>query len=205
MKINEIVLFPSREEPIENYQYLFDNAKREPAFNNLEFSQVFDLDEHYLGLFNSNKLISYLWISFREENKWQVSYSQTDLKFRRQGCFRYLLLQAVNMHNEILSDDHQTIESQNAWKALIKYPGGKFHIFLYNTKLNKILEKTYGLSDDKIWNQNEDTLLLVQKIQHSEKFLEHLNRDNEHKKKFGRDYNHIWFGTNSSNNEYDNP
>ncbi len=205
MKINEITITPSREEPIENYQYLFDNAKRKTAFNNLEFSEVLIGEgEHYLGLFNDNKLISILWVSFREENKWQINYAQTDKKFRGHGCFRYLLHMAVYIHNEILSDDHQTVEAKNAWNALIRYTDKRILIFAFNT----ITKKEYPKNEipfDKIWDEKENFLLLVKKSEFNKEVLEHMELRDKITKKVNRDYLGLWYGPNSSNDEYENP
>ncbi len=204
MKLEEITIYPSREDPIENYQHLFDNAKRESAFDNLEFSEVFSTDDHYLGLFHNNELVSLLLVSFRQLNKWQITYSQTILKFRGQGCFRYLLHKALDIHKEILSDDHQTPEAELAWKALIKYTDERMIIVVFDEVSKQEYSKN-KIPFDKIWNENENFLLLAKKRIFTQKMLENRAKDNELKKKVNRDYDSIWYGQKSSNKDYVNP
>jgi len=205
MRIDEIVGLVSRFEPIEKYEGLLKNAKRTPAFENFEFAEVINSDEHYLGLFKYEELISILHIEIRDfSHHYQITYTQTEPKYQRLGCFRYLLNTALDKHDEILSDDHQTTEAETAWKSLIRFPSGKIQIFVFNPKTNTktpVKEVSY----DKIWNGEEIPILMAKKVTHTQDVMEHIVRDNEIKKKSGRDYDSLWYGVNSSGVDYNNP
>jgi len=102
----------------EKYHQYFKNVPNSPAFGDLSYDRVTRADQDYLGLFNKTGLVSILHLSIRDDHGlWQISYSQTDPTYQRQGCFRYLLNKAVDHHGTILSDDHQTSKSKKHGKV----------------------------------------------------------------------------------------
>ena len=100
---------------------------------------------------------------------------------------------SVATHGEILSDTHQTPEAVNAWKKLIKFPGAKMTICLFDTESGVMLD-THKLVFDQIWNQDISPVLAACKKQRSKKLQEYSDIDNEIKKKYGRDHDSLWFG-----------
>jgi GNAT superfamily N-acetyltransferase len=201
MTIREIILMPSRVDYIEKYVHIFTNAHRVPAFNNLTFAEVKDTDVHFLGLFNDAQLISFLHLEIRTYPYFQVTYSQTEPEFQRQGCFRFLLEKAVDTHSHVLSDNRQTTEATAAWKSLIQYPGGRMHFYLFNgTTIDKL-----PLEYKTIWNNEELPLVIASKIQYTVEQLQRSKHDDERRMKYNRHRNYIWFGPNSSTPEYTNP
>jgi hypothetical protein len=206
MKINEILINPSRENYMEKYYQFFKNSIKTPAFKNLEFAEHIDIinEKHYLGLFDKDELISYLEVEIRELILWQINYTQTDIKFRGQGCFRYLLTKAVITHDEILSDDRQTNEAKSAWQRLIEYQDGTFQIFLYDAINKKILGKAKDFSEDEIWN-NEDKFLLAKKTSSAQGLMERTIRNHKSLVALERDHYGLWYGPRSSNGVYENP
>jgi len=208
MRINEIIELLSREEPMEKYQHIFDNATPTPAFSNLNFVEVLDNTNeiHYLGLLDPEKiLVSFLELEIRDHQKYQITYSQTEPKYRRQGCFRYLLNKAVTSHGEILSDTHQTPEAISTWKSLIKFPS-YLKIGVLNTDTG-IITSTWHVSEEEIWHQKVNPVLIASdsRTEYSQKLQEMTERNNEWKKKRGRDHDSLWYGPETSNDNYENP
>ena len=206
MTLDEIILTPEREDNMNKYVHHFVKALKQPAFHTLKFAQSKTADEHYLGLFQDDSLVSYLQLEIRTNDLWQIVYTQTTVSFRGQGCFRYLLEKSVVDHGQVLSDSHQTVASANAWKSLIRYPGGRMLIFVYNTD-TKQLSSAHEIESLDIWNQTNNPILLATKVAHSMQEQENMDlRDRSHlAKKTGRDHNSIWFGPGTSNGDYINP
>lgn len=202
--IPEIATIGSRLEPIEKYQHHFVDVPKTPAFDELMFGEKIDDDSVYLGLFKAGQLVSILYLMIRDEPYYQVTYSQTEPEFQGLGCFRYLLEYAVLKYDNILSDDHQTPEAGSAWRALSAFPGSRVHYFIYDTQFgskSRITRHNY----DEIWNGDPNPLLLASKINYPTKLQEHIIRDNEIKKKIGRDYNSLFYGESAINDSFINP
>lgn len=205
MKISEIILYPNREENIEKYTHYFINSNHVSAFSGLTFSQVLSSDEHYLGLFNQTKLAAILHLNVRDSNFWQITYTQTEQDFKGQGCFRYLITAAVNSHGSVLSDDHQTPQSKQAWKSLIQYPGPNLNIFVYDTDTQNKIPST-DFSENEIWNNKSNPVLLItnsapESATNRESVMSKL------KESTGIDRTNaaIWYGVASSTVDYTNP
>jgi hypothetical protein len=206
MKIDEIIMTPDRDHSLEKYTGYFADTARQSAFSVLTFSESKFSDQHHLGLFHDKNLISYLQLEIRTNDLWQIVYSQTDLQFRGQGCFRYLLEKSVLDHGAVLSDSHQTGLASAAWKSLIQYPGGLMLIFVYNT-VTKHAQSAHDVDPGDIWNQRENPVLLAKKISYTVKEQANMqHRDQRHiQKQTGRDHVSIWFGPGTSNHNYYNP
>jgi len=204
MKLSEIVLIPSRDQNIQEFEKEFDFLNSSKGFGSLKFVETKYNTEHHLGLVSGDNLISYLRLDIRIDNMWQISYAQTELDYRGQGCFRFLILKAVNDHKKILSDTNQTEESKSAWKSLIKLPGGTIKIFLYDIN-TKELSPTLGTAENHIWGDSANPLLMITESQLTSQVKEVLDRDEEFKEKIQRDHDTIWFGPESSNKKYINP
>lgn len=210
MKIDEIINMSDREVPIVEYLKFFNNAAKIPAFESLKFAEATTAwKDHYLGLFSDNDLISILHVSPSDHELFQVTYSQTELEFRRCGCFRFLLLKALSTHGSILSDYSQSNDAKKAWKSLIQYPGPNMDIYIFNAN-NAAAEliPAASVTDSDRWNNKQIPVLLAKKSAITEieypvkaaavdRLLENTGID--------RTYMGIWFGKNSSNSTYDNP
>ncbi|VVC06128.1 Uncharacterised protein [uncultured archaeon] len=206
MKIQEVIESPNREESLENC--MFTPIHTKPAwFDNLWFGDELSKDEHKLGLFDANyKLIAFLLLNIREHGFWQITLSLTGQNYRNHGCFRYLLIQAVVKHDIILGDEVQTSLARKAWESLIRFSGGQFSIFVYNVETKeKILAKK--LSSDEIWNDDPNTILMIEKgTALNESIIFDQNREKLFKRVCStRTEMHLWFGKNSSTEEYNNP
>lgn len=201
MKIKEIVLYPSRIENIDKYQNILLKSQKSKSFESLELAEIIGSDEHILGLFDEEKLVSVLHLNIRNHGLWQITYAQTKSEFQGQGCFRYLLTMAANKHNMILSDDHQTNESKTAWKSLIKYPGPRLDIWVYdnNQKCN-----VSDYTDNDIWNDKPDPILAATSKSNSDDRSSTMNKLKENMN-IDRTENGIWYGPKSSNKDYTNP
>lgn len=202
--VSEIITIHSRTEPIEKYQHHFLSEPKVTAFGGYLFSDHIGDEEHYFGLFDGDQLISILYVVLRELPYYQITYSQTESKYQKQGCFRYLLDQAVMKYDNILSDSHQTKESEMAWKSLTQYPSGKVHYYVYDIDSHEATPITYYNYQD-IWNMKENPLILASKVIYSKKVQEHIDRDNMLKKKHTRDHDSLFYGINSSSETYTNP
>lgn len=189
---SEIVTYPSRDEFIDRYLEKFSNSSKTPAFDGLQFAESLYSDEHCLGLFDGDNLISLLVLMVRETRYFQVTLSQTDKKYQQRGCFRYLLFKAVDRHYTVLSDDHQTPEAEKAWKSLIRYPSEFASIGVYDVDTGTITPTT-NTDPGSIWNQHPNPVLIIQRK--SKSLQECMDREVDIKSKFGRDFSSIWFGS----------
>lgn len=194
----------SRMEPIEKYNQFFINSKKVPAFDSLTFSQNKINEDHYFGLFNDDNLISVLHIELRELPYYQITYSQTERNFQRQGCFRYLLDYAVSMYSNIVSDSRQTKEAASAWVSLSLYPSGKTNYYIYDTDNGRTEKITYK-NHESIWNSNDNPVILASKVKHPDNIQEKLDRSNELKKRHKRDHDSLFYGKYAIWDDYENP
>jgi len=202
MKVDEIVSYPSRDGNVWKFQHHFNGVKLVPAFSNLNYALVNSHGTEYYGLFDENtQLVSILELDERDTPYWQISYTETVSTYRRQGCFRYLLLKAVEKHTTILSDEHQTKESEHAWKSLIQYPSERLQFKMYNTKTGDIED----VEQQIVWDDTSVYVMLVTNSHFTES-MKHLSeiRDS-YTIKNNRHFDGLWFGPESSNENYENP
>jgi hypothetical protein len=205
MKLKEIIVYPDRNGDLEKYQNFFLNSHKRPAFHSLEYSRVNDTDDDKLGLFNKETLVSILHLNIRDEIFWQITYTETDEKFQGQGCFRYLINQAVKAHGEILSDTHQTPKSKIAWQSLIKHPGPELNIYVYDVE-RKIKQPAYEILDNQIWNNKSNPVLMVTKTSYNQNNVrESVMKKLMDQVGIDRTDNGIWYGPGTSNHDYFNP
>ena len=202
MQVNEIVSYPSRDGNIGKFKHYFTNVKLSPAFSDLTFGLANNHGTEIYGLFNEDtELVSVIELDERDTPYWQISYTETLPNYRRQGCFRYLLLKAVENHTTILSDEHQTNEAENAWKSLIQYPSERLRFKMYHTKTGDIED----IDQSMVWN---DSSIYVMMVTNSH-FTESMKHQSEIRDKFttknNRHFEGLWFGPDSSNQDYNNP
>lgn len=204
MKISEIITLPSRDESMD--KFTFPGIKTTPikdAFKDFEFAEIITGDDHKLMLYHDGDVISGLHLEIRD-GYWQITYSQTLADYRGQGCFRYLLIIAVNRHKTILSDSRQTSESASAWKSLIKHSGGQFNIFVFDGE-NRIPANTVPEND--IWNGKDIPVLMITNTLTGTNVVVSPGREKhmESKGNFSRMEKYLWFGVDSSTENYLNP
>jgi hypothetical protein len=204
MKIDEIVVYPDREENIEKYHQYFRDSQKTPAFADLVSSRNSGTDEDFLALFSGDRLISVLHLNTRQHGMWQITYAQTEAHFRGQGCFRYLLTTAVSTHGMVLSDDQQTTSSREAWKSLIKYPGPNLKIFVYNTNTGDKMPAS-GVPENEIWNKTSEPVLLITYQEYRDAGREKVMSKLKESTGIDRTTLGIWYGPNSSTDDYVNP
>ena len=205
MKLKEIIVYPNRNGDLEKYKNFFLNSNKRTAFDSLEYSRVSESDDDKLAFFNKEILISILHLNVRDENGWQITYTETDEKFQGQGCFRYLVNQAVNLHGEILSDTHQTPKSKIAWQSLIKYPGPELDIYVYDSE-TKIKHPASKILDHQIWNNESNPVLLVTKTSYNQNDVrESVMKKLVDQVGIDRTNNGIWYGLGTSDKNYFNP
>lgn len=203
MKIAEIVIYPDRTESMEKYNQYFKDATTSSAFGDLILYKSTNSDEDFIGLFEKTQLVAVLHLNIREHGMWQITYTQTALDWQGQGCFRYLLTSAVATHGIVLSDDHQTQASKEAWKSLIKYPGPNLEIFVYDVDTkNKI--PSFDVPDNEIWNNKSNPILLITNRSSISDRSRVMTRLKE-KTGIDRTTDGIWYGPNSSTDTYINP
>jgi hypothetical protein len=203
MKIGEIVTYPSRDGDVWKFQQYFDNLQTIPAFSNLEYAMVSDKhDTEYYGLLDDTKqLVSILVLDKRDLPYWQISYTETVPNFRKQGCFRYLLMKSLDIHSTVLSDEHQTIEAKNAWKSLIQYPSDRIQFKMYNTRTGDIV----SVEQEYVWNDSSEYVMMATNEHMNESIIQRSLIRDEYTTKTNRNFDGIWFGPQSSNDDYDNP
>lgn len=121
-----------------------------------------NIDEHKdvrYGLFDNTEQILISYASFQQEGDWYISsMPSTDPKYQKQGWMTLIFTFAVNHdHLKIMSDDQQTPEAKQLWKALASR--GKFAVKVYNTNTNQIIDWTP--ENDPYLTHNEQTHRLI--------------------------------------------
>lgn len=184
------------------FQHYFNDVKFNTAFSNLNYAFTHQHGTEYYGLFDeNNQLVSILELDERDTPYWQISYTETVSTYRRQGCFRYLLLKAVGNHTTILSDEHQTSEAENAWKSLIQYPSERLQFKMYNTKTGDIEDVDQAL----VWNDSSEYIMMITNSHFTESMKHQSEIRDRYTIKNNRHFDGLWFGPDSSNTNYDNP
>ena len=202
MKVDEIVSYPSRDGNIGKFQHYFTDVELYPAFSELEYGLANNHGTEIYGLFNENKqLVSVLELDERDTPYWQISYTETLASYRRQGCFRYLLLKTVENHTTILSDEHQTKEAENAWKSLMQYPSDRLQFKMYNTKTGDIED----IDQSMVWNDSSVYVMMITNSHFTESMKQRSATRDKYAIKNNRHFDGLWFGLDSSNENYDNP
>lgn len=201
--IQEIVSTPPSGSKIEAYQYIFNNIKTIDAFNNLTYAKVNYNDSEYYGLLNNkNILVSILIMDLRDNSKYyQVTYTESLPEYRRQGCFRYLLLKSIEQHSTILSDERQTKDAEESWKSLIQYPSERIQFYMYNISKDSI----EPVDITKIWNNTDDYTVMATNKHVTTEMLERSKIRDKYTVKVSRHFDGLWFGPHTSTTEYINP
>lgn len=198
--LNEIYVGGSRDEFIEKYASLFNHTIKKFAFKtpeeSFDYAYVTNDDNHYVGLFVDDSLISLLIVDDYRNGKMQVQLTSTERMYRGIGCFRYLLNLAIKKFGEILSDDTQTTEASMAWKALIARPEGllKFSVYDPNTNEYSPLDKFEDASGIKVISVTRNSSRLDE--------MDHPRNIWAKAKNIDRDYMSLTYGTRST---YFNP
>ena len=166
--LNEIGLYAyNPDAPFENYNQYFSNSLKEPAFGNLSYAKGRgEFDVEYYALFNGDSIISIIELQSKDIPNFpymQVTRTQTEPDFQRQGCMRYLLNKALDDHGTVASDNNQSELAKAAWESMIKYPNGM------NIKFWKDgdLIPAKSASSDEIWDGDMDTALVASKFTRS--------------------------------------
>jgi len=212
MNLEEIVNIPSREEYLDKYNYLFTSISPvQTQFYQLNKSidYAYTTDEYgteYYALFDKSIIVAILVVEMTRLNKPQIEYIQTDKKYRGQGLLRYLLNMALQNHNVIYGDTHETPETKHFWKMIIKYPQPNYKIYIYDLETNSY-ESTINYradSDKDVWNDYENPIIAVIKNNQTLSNVK-IQEHQEKRKKWGRDDFSIWYGDYSRGLGYENP
>lgn len=202
-EFTEVYSYSHSGENIFKYYLFFKNAVQyNTPFMDLNFANVQENDSDYFGLLHQNKLVSILQIDLRDNSDYhQITYTETEKDFQRQGCFRYLLSKAVEKYTTIISDDRQTKNAENAWKSLIQYPSERLQFKMYNQRGKSIED----IDISKIWNHTDEYVILVTNKNFTTEMLERSNIRDKYAKFSNTHFDGIWFGKNTSNDDYENP
>lgn len=207
MKINEIVINPSREENIEKYTSMFSGVSLCPTpfyQNGLELDYAVAVDQsEYYGLFEKNQLVAILILDFDRLDLPQISLSHTNIDRRGQGLLRYLANRALDKHPVLYSDSHQTKESQHFWQMLMKFPEPRYSVMIYDVT-TKQLTSSKGVSYDEIWNQEENPIVALVRRNTSISEQAASIRGSQIRARYGRDDWNLWYGHHNEDN-YVNP
>jgi hypothetical protein len=177
MNITEIVIIPSRENNIAEYQSYFsniifdDNIPSNLKQLGLKWGVTTQDGVEYYGMVDiENKLVAILKVDSERLNKAQISYTQTSEDYRNKGVLRWLANKALDKYRVLYSDSHQTPASVEFWKHMINFPGTNQNVFVYNIEDDTKIPASIK-TDDEIWNQKESPLLVLSrhKLTESEK------------------------------------
>jgi hypothetical protein len=193
MHIKEIITNQSRDEDISKFvRYFATAAKTKATWNSqLLYAHVpqTEWDPECFGLFEGEDLVAVLLADTDRGNGLQITQTAVTVKWRRQGCLRYLINAATKMHGVIVTDDHQTHEAKEMWRGLVKFPG-----------ILRIAIRNEDGSEVKATTENFETAydgesaLLVARHCGTTLDEESDPRNVHHRRRrTGRDYHSIWF------------
>lgn len=207
MKINEIVINPSREENIEKYTLMFSGLPLTPTpfYQNgleLDYARAADQAEYY-GLFEKNQLVAILILDFDRLDLPQISLAHTNTDRRGQGLLRYLANRALDNYPVLYSDTHQTKESQHFWQMLMKFSEPRYSVMIYDVA-TKQLASSKGVSHDEIWNQEENPIVALVRRDTSISEQAASLRGSQIRARYGRDDWSLWYGSHNEDG-YTNP
>lgn len=201
--INEIYSYPQTGENIFKYQEYFNDVHQEDTtFGNLKYSNTQSNDSDFFGLLHDNELVSVLHVDLRDGSRYyQITYSETIPHYRKQGCFRYLLLKAVEKYHTIISDDRQTKTAEQAWRSLIQYPSDRLKFKMYNT----FNDTTEDIDVDKVWNNTGEYVLMITNTHFTEDMRKKSDIRDKYTKFSNTHFEGMWFGNHTSSDWYVNP
>lgn len=121
-------------------------------------------NQHIIGLFRNHVLIAILATEpyYKEPSISQIKLSYVIPEERNKGFVRLLITMFRKKFGPICSDEANTPEAKEMWKALINRPGG-LSILKWSTEDGSKI-KAKGLDDDEIWDETSDTVLLVDAV-----------------------------------------
>jgi len=193
MKIEEIFVGPERDRFINDKKDRFDKPQPVAKISDFFLKKVARDNTIEYGLLNQNhKLVAYLGLEERQNNRYMVTYTEVVPEIRGHGYGTFLYDYVImNDQLEILSDTRQTPHAQSLWRKFRTYK--KFHVVPYNLLTNKEeLDKT----EDDVYNS--DNLVWLAKG-NGETINEALTRiNNRHR---GASWEVLWYGP-FVNNEY---
>lgn len=205
MRMDEIVLYPDRSEDISKYNQYFDSrAGGIPAFDDLVYYNYVNNESEYHALFSKDSLVSITHVDIRDHGLWQITYAQTESSFKGKGCFRFLLTQISKNKSIVLSDDHHTPEAMRAWKSLIEFPGPDIAVWVYDVSSGQ-KQAADKITSEEIWNNKDVPVLAVTPKSRTVSTRDSTMNKLSENIQINRTENQIWFGANSSTNNYWNP
>jgi len=160
MKIIEIITGPIRDEYLEKYDGVFDNAPVVAKIRTLELRRHQTNDQLDYGLFNGKNLVGILRLEKYNNSYWQVRVVQIAQSYKGQGYGTFLYDYVVmNDKNSIPSDSNQSENgpggSRGLWEKLYRH--GRFIVQGYNLSSDTILPK---VTPQDIYNQKENIVWL---------------------------------------------
>jgi len=118
-------------------------------------------DQSYYQLYLDNELVA-LVITEPRHGIHQIKTTAVAPKHRQRGYIRMLFTWIRNHVGPLCSDDGQTRDAVEMWKALIGKPGN-LKIYVWNVETDD-KKPAKGVPDQDIWNDDPDTLLLIEEI-----------------------------------------
>lgn len=146
MKLTKIITNPPRDEFIDKYEHVFDQATPVAKIRNL-ILKISDFDGFkYLGLFDGDLLVGVLKLMpYKDTPMWQVALAQVVQAYKGQhyGTFMYDYA-VLDMGITLLSDTNLSVDelggSVGLWQRL--YMQGRYNVGVYNTQTGKITKQT---------------------------------------------------------------
>ena len=116
----------------------------------------------YMSIWRDTEILAVLNLHETDYGVWQVGLTSVDDKNRRQGFIRLLFRLARRELGPICSDEIQSSDAKEVWKAIIQQPRG-FNIVVWNPETDE-KKPAHGVPDSEIWNRDASSLLLIESI-----------------------------------------
>lgn len=155
MRISEIITNIGRDEPLNKYQYVFDDADVVDKINKLELKRVTEPDAIYYGLFDGDVLVGYLELNQYNDRFWEVILVQLEGKIKGRGYGTALYDYAVlNDGLTVLSDMNNStgqFSSKELWLRLKR--NNRYNVFGYDTDSDTVLSDA---TPEDVYNEKEN-------------------------------------------------
>lgn len=195
MKISEIHVNQSREEPITKFEHLFGKSTPTVATHTSDLMFVYAPETSYsdeaFGLqTKEGELVAIITVDHERIGACQISQTLTLPAWRRKGCIRYLINQITKKHKRVYSDTNQTPEAREMWHAFAHHTGGSMNVGVYDPDTGEEFPATL---ENVSSVYNSEKLLYAERKKNAMDESSHPRNLHMRRKNINRDYDSLWY------------
>lgn len=164
--VDEIEMLPDQPANLSDFQPHFtdDPIWIDANDHNLSIRYHEGKTQHELGVFRGDVLIAILVTEpfYIDPSVDQIKLTAVAKNERQKGFMRLLVSFYRHHFGRLCSDQAQSADAMEMWKALIKQPMG-LSILVWDTATGET-RPAKGVPEDEIWNDEADVVLLVEAV-----------------------------------------